>query len=222
MAGTGLVLSSRGQEGLKALAMGLMMASHGLLVLGEPGSVAYELVRGVARVGFPLFGFLVAYNLAVRGTEAGRYTVPLVWRGILTQPFYMYALGVTHLNIFFSICCGVLVIEGIQRGSKGWWLVAIGLVGSLWVSGGVAAVVSIVAMYGVLRGSVGWWFVLVPALLVVNLGHPWMLFALAVVPLVVVVATVGRGWGLRRLPKAFWWWVYPGHLMVLAGARWVL
>ncbi len=62
----------------------------------------------LGRIAFPLFAFLIAYNIAVRYVKPERYALPLLLFGLVSQVPAMLALGrqVLPLNIFFTLLLG--------------------------------------------------------------------------------------------------------------------
>lgn len=83
-----LDLSSGQQTLLKWLATLLMLLDHAnrSLWVFQPWAFA------LGRIAFPLFGFLIAYNLAVRKVDADKYVKPLLLFGMISQLPAMLAL----------------------------------------------------------------------------------------------------------------------------------
>lgn len=100
-----LRLGSAQQTLLKVLAILLMLVDHANRLLW--GSQPWLFTLG--RVAFPLFAFLIAYNLAIRGVPARRYALPLLLFGVISQGPAMLALSRDPfpLNIFFTLLLGV-------------------------------------------------------------------------------------------------------------------
>ena len=179
----------------------------------------------VGRLAFPLFVFLMAYNLTVRRVPFQRYALPLLAFGMVSQFPAMVVLGrgLLPLNILFTLLLGVTSLPAVKQLER---LMPRGL-----------AVFNVALVWGlaglfVEYGPVGVW--LVPAtqllllrpslitgvltgflLLAVNLFTP-----ASFVPLVLPVLV----WGVTRqslgtLPRARWvfYAFYPVHLLVLWG-----
>jgi TraX protein. len=99
-----LALSSGQQTFLKWLALALMFLDHANRTLWSFQPWVYTL----GRLAFPLFAFLIAYNIAVRGADARRYGLPLLIFGMVSQAPVMLALDreLLPLNIFFTLFLG--------------------------------------------------------------------------------------------------------------------
>lgn len=115
------VLSSAQQELLKWLAVALMALDHANRTLWPFQGWAFAL----GRPAFPLFAFLVAYNLSVRGVPWRRYGPPLLAFSVLAQLPAMAALGrgPLPLNVMFTLLLGVTflpAVRGLRRFMPGW------------------------------------------------------------------------------------------------------
>lgn len=111
-----VTLTSSQQTLLKWFAIALMLLDHANRTLWVFQSWAFAL----GRIAFPLFAFLIAYNITVRGVRPGRYVLPLLVFGLISQIPAMLALGrgVLPLNIFFTLLLGVGLLRLRQ------WLLA--------------------------------------------------------------------------------------------------
>lgn len=100
-----LQLGSSQQTLLKYLAIALMLLDHANSILWDSQPLLYTL----GRLSFPLFAFLIAYNVAVRGVKPWLYAFPLLFFGILSQGPAILALGRDPfpLNIFFTLLLGI-------------------------------------------------------------------------------------------------------------------
>ena len=110
---TWLVLGSSQQTLLKYLAIVLMLLDHANRLFWGAQPWLYAL----GRVSFPLFAFLIAYNVAVRGVAPRRYIVPLLLFAVISQGPAMLALGRDPfpLNIFFTLLLGVTFLPLRRR-----------------------------------------------------------------------------------------------------------
>lgn len=218
------LLTSGQQEVVRWVAVGLMVVDHGAALLLEPAA-AWPL-RVLGRLAWPLFAFLLAYNVGRRGVDPARYLRPLLVWGLVSQPVWWLAFDRAGVNILGTLLLGVLVLFAFDRG-HGWWpwlaAVALGLVGELvGVEYGAAGVLLPLMLVAALRQSTPLsWGQAVVMVLLQNWGWPggWV----AVLSGLVV-------WGLSRLeleqlrrwPRWLAWGFYPAHLVVLAGIRAVL
>lgn len=99
-----LYLESGQQTLLKWLAVLLMVLDHANRTLWS----FKPWLSTLGRLAFPLFAFLMAYNLTVRGISARRYWRPLLIFGVVSQAPAMLALDreLLPLNIFFILLLG--------------------------------------------------------------------------------------------------------------------
>ncbi|MBN1777687.1 MAG: fimbrial assembly protein [Clostridiales bacterium] len=117
---------------LKLIALAFMIVDH-IGVAFFPGVMEW---RVFGRIAMPLYAWCL-----VVGSEytrnALKYALRLLILGVVSQPFYIMALGNswTDLNILFLLCLSVLVIAGIRE--KRWysqfWAPALGVLILLFV-----------------------------------------------------------------------------------------
>jgi hypothetical protein len=205
-----LTLTSAGREHLKWLALLLMTGDHVNKVLFDGGLAG---VSELARVVFPIFAMVLAYNLYTHRdpSAAGRSLTRLLVAAAVAQPFHALAFGYTFpLNVLFTLALGVYVSTERSRalGLLAW------LVGGLFVDYGWMGAGVVVATTWLLRSQGHWtgW-----AGLVATVAALWVtngnVYALGAFPLV---------WWLGRsqshFPRAPWVFLgyYVAHLAVLA------
>lgn len=204
------MMTSAGRELLKWVALVLMTGDHVnkvLLANSEPW------LTEAARVVFPIFAIVLAYNLVTHRNDDAtpRVLGRLVMAAVFAQPFHALAFGYwLPLNVLYTLALGVYVCS-----ARNPWLAAVA-----WILGGAlvdyqwAGVGVIVAASMVFKSNGHWrsWLLLaaaIAALYVIN-GNLWALLAL---PLV---------WWLGRVPGDVprWRWTfygyYLGHLALLA------
>lgn len=215
-------LTSGEQEALRWVAIGSMVIDHAAAVLLEP-SVALPW-RMAGRLAWPLFAFLVAYNVTVRNVDPVRYLRPLAIWGLVAQVPWMLAFERVGGNILFALLAGVLVLIVSRRYA---WHVAVPVVL-------VLALVAEVANFEF--GAVG---VLLPWCLSVALAlspvagvglaavavavqnWPWLGWPAALLALPVVFVATRWSVSLPRAPRWLVWGFYPGHLLILVGVTWI-
>lgn len=219
-----LALSSAQQTFLKWLAIALMLVDHANRSLWSFQPWAFAL----GRIAFPLFAFLIAYNLAVRKVEASQYVGPLLLFGLLSQAPAMLALdrNILPLNIFFTLLLGSSLLPLRAWFGRhlpaGWlwqglsWLAALygALLLGVVVEYGPLGVLLIPSMMLFLRCPGFLSGVLVVGLLItLNAPQVTSLAALLVVPLIYAVSILK----LPKLPRLKWvfYSFYPGHLLIL-------
>jgi hypothetical protein len=210
-------LSNRAALLLKLYAIAFMVVDHVDQVLWQGGA---GLHATVGRTVFPVFAFLLAYNLArIRTTDQLlRSLAPrLVLFGLLATPAYAACFGWTAgLNVMFTLALATLVVGLLRDGQR---LVPLGLfvVGGAFVDyawPGVAAIVLGSAALRYDRVLFGFWLpILIPLALWPINGNLW---ALAAAPLI---------WTAFSVPgdAPRWKWAfyvaYPAHLAVIALAK---
>jgi len=213
-------LTSGQQEVLRWVAIVTMVVDHVGAVLVPPAQALP--LRAVGRVAWPLFAFLLAYNVARRGVDPRRYLAPLlVWCAVSTVPHYL-AFERPVVNILGTLFLGAAVLALLTRReeleARSPLLLPAGLaaalVASAFVEYGPPGVALVVAWWWALRtGEPASW--LVAAGLVPLQNYPWAVWpaTLAALPLPFVVARLPVGLPRSgRLP----WLFYPAHLAVLA------
>ena len=216
-------------EALKWLALVLMVFDHvNKYFYAEqlPGIFA------LGRIVMPLFGFVLAYNLArpsalERGVHR-RMMARLALMGLIASPFVIALNGsvVAHnpwwpLNILFTLLMVVTLVYLMERGGVARYSLAV----ALFMVGG--AVVEYL-WFGLIACLGAWmfcrkasserlllWFLGTLSLSVVN-GNAWALLA---IPLAWVASRV-----TLRLPRSKWLFYvfYPAHLAILLGAEFLI
>jgi hypothetical protein len=209
-------------EAIKWLALLLMTADHvNKFLFAEHLPGVYE----AGRVAFPLFAFVLGYNLArPRAMENGAYARTakrLIAYGALAQVPFVAMVGWWPLNILFTLLLAVLVVWLLEAGGapKAVTAAALCLIGGAFVE---------FWWFGVLTCITAWawcrrpsanrtvaWLAAIASLGVVN-GNLW---SLAVVPVIAVASYFEVP--ARRLRHLFYAF-YPGHLVVLCVLREVI
>ena len=207
-------------EALKWLALALMVLDHVNQYLCHS---ALPWVFPIARLSFPLFGFVLAYNLARPDTISNGAAVRLMKR--LATFALIAAIPHTILDgrLFpLNILATLLVATGTvylfeQSGLKRWLGILVFMAGGCIVEGNWFAVAVCVTAYRycqsptVLRLSL-----LIASLAVLGLFINANQWALAVLPVILIAPYVGIS--LKRQRHLFYWF-YPAHLAVILLAR---
>jgi hypothetical protein len=214
---TVLTLSSSQQECLKWLALVTMTLDHANKTLWtfQPALFA------VGRLAFPLFVFLLAYNLERRGVPWRKYVIPLLAVGLLSQPIKMFVMDVPwwYLNIMATLLLGVLYTPVTS------WLSAKHTFLGPVVAITLFFIFSLPVEYGpagVFLTPVIWWFLRQPSftsgISVVGLilaANPLSLASLAPLLLLPIILFVSKlELSLPRI-KNLGYWFYPVHLFAL-------
>lgn len=214
-------LSSGQQEVVRWFAIAAMVVDHVGAVLLSPDDAAP--LRAIGRLAWPLFAFLMAYNVAVRGVDPRRYLKPLlVWALIAQLPHYL-AFDVFVVSILGTLFLAAAALSLLRHRLRldarsplllPGLLIAI-LLASTQVEYGPLGVGLVLAFWWALQsGAPLAWLVAVAATALAN--QPWVVwpYALAALPLLFLSARLPLGLPRSgRLP----WLFYPAHLALLAG-----
>lgn len=198
---------------MKWIALVLMTGDHfNAALFGRSLPVLSEL----ARVCFPLFAFVLVYNLSRPDVDAGRAMRRLLLVGCIAQPFHALAFGFFFpVNILFTFALGIFLAS--YRGPWPWVVLGVAFgVGGLLVDYQWSGLFLIVALAALFKAKPdkrwkAWALVAVAlaSLYLVNLN----LWALAALPL--GAAVIGAGMAMPRCKWLFYVY-YPAHLAGLA------
>jgi len=225
--GRPLIMADGSLEAIKWAALALMVCDHiNKFLYFETLPVVFE----EGRIVMPIFGFVLAYNLArpgalVKGMH-GRMMYRLLLAGLAATPicivlnaWLVAGIAWWPLNILFTLLLVVALTYLLDRGGIAHYVTA----AVLFVVGG--AFVEYLWM-GVLCCLAAWffcrnatfsglllWFVGTLSLTAVN-GNA---YALAAIPIVLMAGRL-----TFRLPRVTWvfYAFYPTHLLLLLGIRW--
>ena len=130
-------------SGLKAIAIVTMLVDHSaiccksllgkyLFTLFSIRFTPYILLRGVGRIAFPIFCFLLAEGFRHTSSRA-RYLLSLVVFGLISEPFYRLfntgTLQYEHMNVFFTLALGFLGIWAMSEFPKRPFLMTLAILG---------------------------------------------------------------------------------------------
>lgn len=210
-----LALSSGSIEALKWLALVLMTLDHVNTFLYDG---KFPALYKLGRIAMPVFGFVLAYNLArphaLEDGVYGRVIKRLAFFGLLASPVFVAMAGWRRLNIMFTLLLAAAVMYLLERGG---WRRVITAVILLAVCGAVVEF----QWFGVLYCLAAWlyckrpgwlellvWIASAASLYAVNHN----LWALAALPIIFAASQIRvRVPRLRHLFYAY----YPAHLAVL-------
>ncbi len=203
-------------EALKWLALALMVLDHVNKYLYHS---ALPWVFPIARLSFPLFGFVLAYNLARPETFSNGAAVRVMKR----LAIFALIAAIPHIlldgRIFpLNILATLLVATGTvylfeQGGLKRWHGILVFMAGGCIVEGNWFAVAVCMTAYRycqsptVLRLSS-----LMASLVVLGLFINTNQWALAVLPVILIAPHVGIS---LKHQRHFFYWFYPVHLAVI-------
>lgn len=196
-------------EWLKWVALLLMFGDHANKALWA-GQLPY--LGEAARVCFPVFAFVLAFNLSRPGVLVNPAIRRMVLIGVLAQPWHALVMGYfLPLNVMFTLALGAFVASA-RRYSVAlpawavlgffvdyqWFGVGVVVAAAMWLKAGVASAPGGAVMLASLVG-----------LFAIN-GNLW---SLAAVPLVLLAISTGRS--MPRWKHLFYAF-YPLHLAGLA------
>lgn len=206
-------------EAIKWLALLLMTLDHANKYLfGEKIPGLFEL----GRLAMPLFGFVLAYNLARPGALRSGAYIRTVKRlgiyGLVASPFFIglggLALGWWPLNIMFMLLVATATLYLAEKGGRAHMVAAVGvfLIGGAFVEFWWFALAFCVAAFWYCKtaskAALVVWVLAAASLYVVNRN----LWALASMPLILATPLVDVR--MPRFRNVFYAY-YPAHLAVL-------
>ena len=222
-ASSSLSLADGTTEALKWLALVLMVLDHINKYLYHD---ALPWVFPIARLSFPLFGFVLAYNLARPETISNGAAVRVMKRLaifalIAAIPHILLDGQVFPLNILATLLVATGVVYLFEQGGlKRWHGILVFMAGGCIVEGNWFAVAVCVTAYRycqspmVLRLSQ-----FITSLAVLGLFINANQWALAVLPVILIAPSVNLKMKRHRL---VFYWFYPAHLAVIVLARMVI
>jgi hypothetical protein len=184
-------MTSGGREVLKWVALLLMTGDHVDKALLH-GSAPW--LGEAGRVVFPIFAFVLAWNLH-HGSPGSRAASVrrLVIAGLLVQPLHALVFGFwIPATILFTLALGIFVADPEK---PAWIRAAVFLVASFFVDYQWAGVLLVAACFYVIRHLDGW--------------RAWAALALAVLPLCLFN---GNAWALLALPLLWWFGTLPEEI----------
>jgi hypothetical protein len=202
-------------EALKWVALVLMVLDHvNKFLYAEKLPVAFELGRLV----MPIFGFVLAYNLARPGALGRGVHVRTMKRlavfGAVSTPMFVFLVGWWPLNILFMLLLVTAIVFLIEKGGRGNRAAAIALflIAGAFVEFWWPAVASCLAAWTYCRRPTPKrlvvWVVMTASLVVINQN----LWALVALPIILTAVHVRLD-----VPRVRWafYAAYPIHLLVL-------
>lgn len=201
-------MTSGGRELLKWLALVLMTGDHVVTVF-HLGYV--PVLSELGRVAFPVFGLVMAFNLAQPGVDAAKSARRLAAWGGAATPVAVLAFGqLLPLNVLLTFAAAATGIWAIER--RYWLLVAfLAVIAPAWLDYAWPGVWLVLAGWCWYKGQGGqpWLVWGCMGLLCAYNGNAWALLAIPVLRLGHLNVRVPRS------GKAFYWY-YVGHLLAFA------
>lgn len=217
---------------LKVIAIISMFIDH----IGGEFFPQYPIFRWIGRLAFPLFCYCMTVGMLYT-SDIKKYLGRLLIFAFISQPFYGLAFGikifdVNSLNIYFTLFMSLLTVWGFKE--KKWLLFAVGILILSFINfdysltGVVLMMIfylcrnkpALGAMLYVLNFSQSLFFSNVgdvTNLVVGNYEINFMIFAVLAAPLIFLKTNVNI-----KLPKWFFYWFYPVHLLLIYIVKLVL
>lgn len=228
------VTLSRNQ--LKWIAIWTMVIDHiGYMFVPQSRMpVLYFLMRGIGRLSFPLICFLLVEGFQYTHSR-GRYLARLWCFALISEiPYDLAFSGVgadwSSQNVFFTLGIGLTVLWGMTEAEKRLGGVQRYAADILILSAGMGMAVLLrcdYSMWGVLmitafyvcRYDFGKLLRLFP---VICLCQSWMEAGAILALVLVKFYSPDQEQGRTRMPRGFFYWFYPIHLLVLWGIyKWI-
>lgn len=110
-------LSSPQQELLRWLALTCMVIDHVAFIFLDRETA--QPLRAIGRIAWPLFAFLLAYNVAVRHVPPAKYLWPLALFTVLSQLPHWLAFSSSWVNIIGTLLLGALALHVLEERRTG-------------------------------------------------------------------------------------------------------
>lgn len=223
----GLRISNNSLTVMKLIGIAAMLIDHfNTFVNPEYNQILFE----VGRIAFPLFALVLGYNLArIPSDKIPKIMLRLLMFGIVATPVYIILCGgLQHwwpLNILFTLCLATTIVYLLSLPAHNRWavttrmtaLLLFAVVGSLvdylWL--GPALVIVVWRLFSGISAAESTILQLLLlglfGLLCVMNDNLATLLALPIIYLAIVACQNIR---LPRM-KWFFYWFYPGHLIML-------
>ncbi len=212
---------------LKWIAIITMAIDHIAAVLVAPGSTTWWIMRGIGRLAFPIFVFLLVQGF-LHTRSVNKYLLRLAAFALISEvpfdlAFYGKVLEFSHQNIFFTLFLGLLAIYLVNMTEKA---LAENLILQSFLSGLAVLVLSFLAALlrtdydyrGVLL-IVGFYLfrrnkilmgVALAFVVVILFGSIESIALLSIIPIAFYNGEKGKSM------KYFFYIFYPAHLLLLA------
>lgn len=210
-------LSSSQQELLRWLALSCMVIDHVAFIFLDRETA--QPLRALGRIAWPLFAYLLAYNVAVRRVAPAKYLRPLAVFTLLSQLPHWLAFSSNWVNIIGTLLLGATVLHVLEERSYdrlgGLLTLLLVLVLSPFVEYGTSGVLLVAGCWLFLRyPHVLTLSTAVALVALVNYPHASWPFGLLAVAVVIAVTLLPERFGLPRSGRLPWIF-YPAHLLVL-------
>lgn len=218
---------------LKWIAIWTMVIDHigYLLIPQSTMPVLYHIMRGIGRLSFPLICFLLVQGFTYTHSR-GKYLARLWCFALVSEVPYDLAFSGkmaawSSQNIFFTLGIGLVVLWGMAEMEKR-------------LEGVQKCVVDIMILFGgmglavLFRGDYSMWGILMIVAFyvcrydfemllwvfpLICLCQSWLETAAVLALPAVRLYSPRKQEGVTKLPKGFFYWFYPVHLLVLWGVN---
>jgi hypothetical protein len=215
-----VLLADGSAEALKWLALVLMTLDHVNKYIYD-GSLSW--IFEIARISFPLFGFVLAYNLA-RPEAIGNGAPKRMMKRLLTfslmasLPHVALDARFFPMNILATLLVSTSTIYLFeQAGFKKWYGCIVFMLGGYIVEGNWFAIAVCVTAYYYCKSTTALRLLsVIVSLVVLGLFVNLNQWALAVLPIILIA----QHFNLKiNRHKNLFYWFYPAHLALIALAK---
>lgn len=209
---------------LKCIAIGTMLIDHIGIMLAGTGvnMVVYSILRGLGRLSFPIFCFLLVEGF-VHTRSCGKYILRVFLFAILSEiPYDLLNFGsvinLTHNNILFTftIAIGMLFLlsKCVGKGTKGIVAAIIIVTASVWLTVLLGTEYSwrcifIVAFFYIARSNFMMRNISVAVMLLIDTSWIGLMALFSLIPI------NGYNGEKGRFPKWIGYAFYPVHILIL-------
>lgn len=228
------MILSRNQ--LKWIAIWTMVIDHIGYLLIPRGimPVLYFIMRGIGRLSFPLICFLLVQGV-IYTRSLGKYLARIGCFAVISEIPYDLAfsgkmVAWSSQNVFFTLGIGLTVLWGMTEAEKRLGGVQRYVADILILSAGMGMAVLLrcdYSMWGVLMITAFYvcrydFGTLLRVFPLICLCQSWLETAAVLALPAVRLYSPRKQEGVTRLPKGFFYWFYPVHLLVLWGIyKWI-
>lgn len=203
---------------LKVIAAIAMLVDHTAILSVFAGTEIYTIMRAIGRIAFPIFAYYIAAGF-INTHNLKKYVTRLFICAVISQiPYTLYFKNYFDLNVIFTflIAASVLYFIKIQ------WHYTAAVIAILTVcieilfdisfNYSIYGIITVVIFYLFMDRpyKVGIFFLIATLLFSIYNKNPMQMFAVLSVPLIFIKQPI-----YVKMPKYFFYYFYPIHLMIL-------
>ncbi|NMC57425.1 MAG: conjugal transfer protein TraX [Eubacteriaceae bacterium] len=203
---------------LKALAAIAMLVDHTAILSVFAGTEIYTIMRAIGRIAFPIFAYYIVVGF-INTHNLKKYLTRLFICAVISQiPYTLYFKNYLDLNVIFTflIAAAVLYFIKIQWHYTAVVIailpVCIEILFHISFNYSIYGIITVVIFYLFRENpyKIGIVFFIVTLIFSIYNKNPIQMFAVLSVPLIFIKPPINV-----KMPKYFFYYFYPIHLMVL-------